>query len=176
MQVNQTIDLFNAEDVKRVRTLLYKEQDGLCALACIPVALKDCHLDHRHDEEQLVRGTLYKQSNMVLGKLESLWIRYLSYWYPHDLPTFLRMSADYLERTTNKPDRRYRHNGWMKKLQVKFNALTTKQRSLVLEQLGYTAACTNDTQRKKAFAVLLKEKTLGFNKILDAITKSKLKG
>ena len=172
MQVT-TEDLFNAEDVKRVRTLLYKEQDGLCALACIPVALKDCHLDHIHSEEQLVRGTLYKQSNMVLGKLEALWIRYLSYWYPHDLPTFLRMSADYLERTTSKPDKRYRHPGWMKRLQVSFNKLTTKQRDSVLLHLGYITRCTNDTQRKKAFSALLKNKNLGYTKILTAIDLTK---
>lgn len=173
MQVNQTIDLYTPADVAKVRTLLYKEQDGLCGLAQIPVLLKDCHLDHRHNDEQLVRGTLYKQSNMVLGKLESLWIRYLSYWYPHDLPTFLRMAADYLERTTNKPDKRYRHPGWMKRLQVMFNKLTTKQRDTVLAQLGYNERCTNDTQRKKVFAALLKDKNLGYTKILTAIDLTK---
>lgn len=172
MQVT-TEDLFNADDVKKIRTLLYKEQDGLCKLACIPVALKDCHLDHKHDEEQLVRGTLYKQSNMVLGKLESLWVRYLSYWYPHDLPTFLRMAANYLESTEQTPDRRYRHPGWIKRCQILFNKLTTKQRDSVLLQLGYTERCMNDVQRKKIFAIMLKDKKLGYTTVLTAINKTK---
>jgi Recombination endonuclease VII len=165
-----TQDLYTPDDIKKVRQVLLKEQNNKCLLTGIPITMSDSHCDHAHDSEQLVRGALHRHANLTLGKLEGLWLRYLSFWYPHDLPTFLRQAACYLERPK---DTRWRHNGWLKKLQTKFNALTTKQRATVLELLGCTVSCSNDTQRKKEFAKLLKDRSLGYNRILAAIESAK---
>jgi hypothetical protein len=168
---DKTIDLYTPDDVKKVRQLLLKEQQNKCLLTGIPITLADSHTDHAHDSHQLVRGALHRHANLTLGKLESLWTRYLSFWYPHDLPTFLRQAAAYLDRPR---DTRYRHPGFIKKLSVMFNGLTTKQRSTVLESLGCTASCTNDTARKKEFAKLLKDRKLGYTTILAAIEAAKV--
>ena len=110
-----TQDLYTPEDIRKVRQILLKEQQNKCLLTGLPITLSDSHTDHAHDSEQLVRGALHRHANMTLGKLENLWTRYLAFWYPHDLPTFLRQAADYLER---KKDTRFRHSGWQKKLLV----------------------------------------------------------
>lgn len=149
-----TIDLYNTADVKKVREQLIKEQDGLCAITGIPTASNNFALDHKHDEEQLVRGAAHKQANAALGKLENLAVRYL-YWYPEGLPQFLRMCAEYIER---EPDRRWRHPGWIKKASTSFNKLKEAHKDVVLVALGQTKG-KNATERKKLFqrAVLTRE-------------------
>ena len=169
---NTTEDLYTAEDVKRVRTLLYKEQQGRCALSGVAVDIKDLHCDHNHNSEQLVRGALHKQANMALGKLEGLWTRYLSYWYPSTLPEFLKASAAYLERSEATPDRRFRHNGWLKKVKVWFNKLPAKKMDEVLVQLGSSPG-KNLVERKALFAKVVLDRSLGFSVILGAINSNR---
>jgi len=151
-----TIDLYNTADVKKVREQLIKEQDGLCAITGIPTASNNFALDHKHDEEQLVRGAAHKQANAALGKLENLAVRYL-YWYPEGLSQFLRVCADYIER---EPDRRWRHPGWVKKANTSFNKLKESHKDVVLVALGQTKG-KNSAERKKLFqkAVLTREFT-----------------
>lgn len=164
---SQTKDLFTAAEVKEVRQLLLKEQQGLCALSKIKVTLADTHCDHAHDDLQLVRGALHRHSNLTLGKLEGLWNRYLAHWYPHDLPTFLRQAADYLDRPV---DTRFRHPGWMKRLKVLYNKLNAAQQNTVLIELGYTRG-SNPKQRKDLFAKAVLDRSLGYNLILKVLTK-----
>lgn len=163
-----TQDLYNAADVKKVREQLVKEQGGKCAVTGIPTAPSDFHLDHRHDDEQLVRGALHKQSNMCLGKIENLAVRYL-YWYPHGLPEFLRACADYLEKP---PDKRFRHNGWLKRSQVWFNKLTEPQKKLVLQELGQPPGA-NAKERKALFQKVLLQRQHGYDTIRSTINKVK---
>ena len=165
-----TIDLYTPNDVKKVRLQLIEEQEGKCLLTGVPITASDSHCDHAHDSEQLVRGALHRHSNLTLGKLEGLWLRYLSFWYPHDLPTFLRQAAEYLER---EKDTRWRHLGWMRKIQTLYNSLNATQKTKVLKDLGCTVSCSNDTARKKEFAKLLKQKDLGYNKIKAVILTNK---
>lgn len=167
-----TIDLYSAEDVKRVKHLLYKEQQGKCALSGVAVDIKDVHTDHRHDSEQLVRGALHKQANMALGKLEGLWTRYLSYWYPSTLPEFLKASAGYLERSEATPDTRFRHTGWIKVCKTKFNKLSAKQMDKVLVELGSTHG-KNLAERKAKFAKIVLDRSLGYDAIRAVINKQK---
>jgi N-glycosylase/DNA lyase len=168
-----TQDLYTSADVSKVRALLYKEQQGKCALSGVEFPLKDFHTDHRHDEEQLVRAALYKQSNMALGKLEGLWTRYLAYWYPSTLPEFLRAAADYLERSEANPDTRWRHVGWIKKIQTKFNKLTATQQNTVLQSLDRPNG-KNPAERKKYFLAAVKSKVYGYDiirNIINAVVK-----
>lgn len=164
-----TQDLYTATDVKKVKTLLYEEQQGKCLLSGVPVALSDCHTDHAHDDEQLVRGALYKQSNMGLGKLEGLWTRYLAYWYPGTLSEFLRQAADYLER---HKDTRFRHPGWIKKISTSFNKLKESSKDNVLVQLGQPKG-SNAKQRKELFRKAVLSRKFGYE-VLKSILEKEL--
>lgn len=166
---NKTEDLFTAADVKRVRAMLIAEQASKCKLTGIAFDAKQFHLDHKHDEEQLVRAALYKQSNMMLGKLENMYIRYLSFWYPDDLPTFLRQAATYLEL---EQDRRWRHPDWIKKVQTKFNALPEARKKQVLVELGAIEGA-NAKERKILFKQQVLQRQHSFEQIMQAINKAK---
>lgn len=165
----ETEDLYTAADVKRVRELLLKEQRGKCALSGQTFPAKDYHLDHNHSESQLVRAALYKQSNMVLGKVEGLWVRFLAYWYEGTLSDFLRQTADYIEEHEGESkERRWRHVGWQKRVKVAFNKLSSVQQNNVLEELGYDKG-SNPKQRKDIFTKLVLDRKLGYNTIMQAI-------
>ena len=163
-----TQDLYTAADVKRVKEILYQEQEGKCAMTGIAFPIKDFHTDHAHDDEQLVRAALYKQSNMALGKLEGLWTRYLAYWYPNTLPEFLRQAAAYLERSSTTPETRWRHPHWQKKLSVLFNRLPAAKQNLVLQSLCGKQG-SNPTTRKKLWSGVVKDRNLGYNTILNTL-------
>lgn len=161
-----TQDLYTQADIKRIRQLLYEEQQGLCALTKLPVEFKDVHLDHAHDSEQLVRGVLHKAANMSLGKIENIAVRYL-YWYPYTLPEFLRQVADYLEK---EKDTRYRHVDWQKRVRVMYNKLNAKQQNKVLTVLGSIEG-GNIKSRKELFAKVVLDRNLGYNVIVETIEK-----
>ena len=150
-----TIDLYNTTDVKKVRELLTKEQDNKCAVTGLDIPAKQHVLDHAHDETQFVRGVLHRQVNAFAGKAENAYTRLIAWWYPNDLPTLLRECADYLEK---EPDGRYRHNGWIKKINTEFNKLKESHKDVVLVALGQTKG-KNGAERKKLFqkAVLTKQ-------------------
>lgn len=67
-----TVDLYTAADIAKVRALLLAEQKNTCAITKLPLKSVDAHTDHAHDSEQLVRGAVNKNANMLLGKLENL--------------------------------------------------------------------------------------------------------
>lgn len=152
-----TIDLYNTADVKKVREQLIKEQDNKCAVTGLDIPVKQHVLDHAHDETQFVRGVLHRQVNAFAGKAENAYTRLIAWWYPNDLPTLLRECADYLEK---EPDGRYRHNGWIKKINTEFNKLKEANKDVVLVALGQTKG-KNGAERKKLFqkAVLTREFT-----------------
>lgn len=163
-----TIDLYNTADVKKVREELIKEQKGLCAITGVPTASNNFALDHRHDEEQLVRGAAHKQANAALGKLENLAVRYL-YWYPEGLPQFLRVCADYIEK---EPDRRWRHPMWLRKANTSFNKLKESQKDIVLLALEQPG-CKNGIERKKLFQRALLTRKFSYDSIRNIINKAK---
>lgn len=164
-----TEDLYTTNDTKRTREFLLKEQQGLDLLTGLPIPDKQACLDHKHNDECFVRGVLHRQSNACLGKIENLYVRYLSYWYPHDLQTFLRQAADYLDLPE---DKRYRHNSWVKRLKVLFNKLNSKQMKQVLETFGKSDG-KNLVERKKIFAEIVLDRNLGYEVIREAIEKVK---
>lgn len=164
-----TIDLYNIADVKKVRELLTKEQFNTCAVTGLDIPVKQHVLDHAHDETQLVRGVLHRQVNAFLGKSENAFTRLIAWWYPNDLPTLLRECADYLEK---EPDDRYRHNGWIKKVNTEFNKLKESQKDTVLTNLGKTAG-KNATERKKLFQSAVLTKQFNYDTIRDIINSTK---
>lgn len=151
-------------EVRKIRLVLLKEQKNKDALTGLPLEPSDAVLDHCH-KSQYVRAVLHRQVNSSLGKLENVYTRSLAWWYPLSLPDFLRQSADYLEKQT---DKRYLHPGWMKKLKTEFNKLNEAGKQKVLKELGLQQG-NNSTERKKSFAGFLKKDTCEFHKLLDLI-------
>lgn len=162
----KTEDLYTPADIKRVRDLLVKEQEGLCAITGLEVQSGDWALDHIHDDTQLVRGAAHKIANMALGKIEGLKGRYL-YWYPHDLPTFLRACADYIEK---EPDLRFRHLMWKKKIVTKFAKLSSKQQDYLLQCLDQPTG-KNLVERKANFQKAILSKAFTYERLYVLIDK-----
>lgn len=138
--------LYTSADVKKVREKLLKEQGHKDLLTGLKLEPKDAVCDHSH-KNQYVRGILHRQSNAVLGKIENLWTRYLSYWYKGTLQEFLRKTADYLDREI---DTRYLHPGFIKRLEVEFNKLNEANKREVLRKLDVEDG-KNATERKAKF-------------------------
>lgn len=150
-----TVDLYNTTDVKVVREKLTKEQNNKCLVTGLDIPPKQHVLDHAHDDNQLVRGVLHRQVNAFLGKAENAFMRLMQWWYPNDLPALMRECADYLER---EEDTRFRHNGWIKKINTQFNKLKESDKDKVLELMGLEKG-KNGAERKKLFqkGILTKE-------------------
>lgn len=164
-----TEDLYTTKDTTRVRELLLKEQGGLDLLTGLPVPDKKQVLDHLHDDEQFVRGVLHRNVNSALGRIENTFIRDLSWWYPYSLPQFLRMAAIYLER---KPDPRYRHPNWTKKIRTMFNSLSASQMKQVLKHFNKPEG-NNLNERKKLFNEIILTRDYGYDILRTVINQVK---
>lgn len=162
------ISLYTASDVKEVRRVLLKQQSGLDALTGLPIPSGQEVCDHCHTT-QLVRGILHRQTNVILGKLENLWVRHLAWWYNGTLSEFLRKAADYLDR--DQP-REFYHPGWIKRAQIDFNKLKVQQKDQVLTSLG-SPLCKNDDLRKKEFKNKILTKTFDYTTIQALLQQTK---
>ena len=160
--------LYTPKDVQRVREKLLTEQCGVDKLTGLEIPPKQAVTDHNH-QTQYVRGILHRQSNAVLGKIENLWTRYLSYWYPGSLSDFLRQAAYYIEQPD---DPRYIHPGWIKKSQTLFNSLPEAGKKAVLSQMKQDQG-SNGTERKKLFQKAILTKEFTFEYIQAIIKKEK---
>jgi len=141
----ETEDLFTAKDIARVRAFLIKEQKNKSTMTGLPLT-KPC-VDHMHDQEQLVRAVINSPENIALGKIEGLYARYVGWWFKGTYQEFLRMVASYLDLGV---DRRFRHNGWIKKVGTIFNSLNEGKKDKLLLELGRTEV-KNSVERKKYF-------------------------
>ena len=166
--MTEQIHLYTPTDVAKVRKLLYDEQGGKDALTGLDLDYKQSVTDHNH-KTQYVRGILHRQCNAVLGKIENLWTRYLSYWYEGTLSEFLRRAADYIERPD---DTRYIHPGFLKRLQTLFNSLPEGGKKAVLEALGQSQG-GNSTERKKLFKTALMQRKFTYDQIKKLINEKK---
>ena len=167
--VIQTKDLYNAKDKTLVRELLLKEQMDKCALTGLPLDKSQSVLDHVHDDDMFVRGVISRQSNSLLGVIENGWKRYMQWWYTGTISDFLRQCAQYLEK---KPDSRYRHDHWLRKVQTMFNTLSEGDKKAVLEALGQSQG-GNSTERKRLFKKALNTKQFTFEQIKGLIQERK---
>lgn len=160
--------LYTTSDVKEVRKLLLQEQNGLDALTGLPIASGKDVLDHCHDS-QYVRAVLDRQTNAVLGKIENLETRYLSWWYPYPLSTFLRQAADYLEKQHVK---QYIHPKWQKKILTQFNKLKSSEKDEVLCRMDGEES-KNDAERRKQFKSKILTRLYDYDTITNYINESK---
>lgn len=155
-------DLYSTKDVAEVRKQLLTEQEGCDKLTGLPIPEGQAVLDHSH-KSQYVRGVLHRQSNAVLGKIENLWTRYLSYWYNGTLSQFLRQAANYLEQPD---DARYVHPAWIKRLSIDFSKLSTEKQKQVLADMQIEAK-SNAIARREAFTKSLKAKRYTFEQVKE---------
>ena len=162
-------DLYSTTDVAKVRSLLLTEQDGCDKLTGLPIPQGQAVCDHSH-KTQYVRGVLHRQSNAVLGKIENLWTRYLSYWYNGTLAQFLRQAANYLEL---KEEDRYVHPAWIKRVTIDFGKLKAEQQSNVLTKMQI-AHSGNSASRKLHFTKALKTKQFTFEQIKEYLNDANL--
>ena len=160
--------LYTTKDVQKVREQLYKEQEGIDPITGLIIPEKQKVLDHDHSNHY-VRAVLHRQTNAVLGKIENLWTRYLSYWYTGTLSDFLRGCADYIEKEHPKE---YLHPAFIKSLQVQFNKLNEKQKQNVLSHYGLEKGC-NTKERRVIFKKFILKRTHSMNEILEVIQKEK---
>lgn len=165
---SNTEDLYNIADVRRVREMLEKEQKGKDKMTDLSIPDKQAVLDHNHDT-MYVRGVLHRQSNAALGKIENIWTRYLSYWYPHDLPTFLEQAAEYIRRPD---DERWYHPHWVKKINTEFNKLKESDKDKVLELMELDKG-KNGAERKKLFQQGILTREYGYDILCDFINQVK---
>ena len=164
MTDKEVIHLYTTKDVQKVREKLYEEQEGVDPITGLIIPANQKVLDHCHDS-QFVRAVLHRQTNAVLGKIENLEMRYLSWWFDGTLSEFLRGCADYLDK---QHEQKYLHPAFIKKLQVQFNKLNEKQKQEVLRELGEETGC-NGKERKLLFKKFVLKRTHTMQEILDII-------
>lgn len=160
-----TKDLYTNDDIRKVRDTLLDEQDGKCA--CLGIQIKPERtpvLDHAHDDQQLVRAVLEREVNAFIGVMENGYKRYFSYWLDKPLPEILRAVADYLEVPVGN---RYRHPGWIKKVQSMFNKLNAQQQGTLLKSYGYPYG-KNLIDRKMSFKKISMDREIGYEKLLES--------
>lgn len=124
--------------------------------------------DHCHFTQHC-RAALNRNSNAFEGLVFNAYRRCLQWLTDVPLPDILRNLANYLEED-------YSHNpyhvGWMKRVKTDFNKLNSKQMKQVLETFGKPDG-KNLVERKKMFASIILDKSLGYDKIRQAIDKVK---
>lgn len=168
--IDEPAHLYSPKDVTRVRATLLEEQNGIDPITRLPIPDKQAVLDHDH-KTQYVRAVLHRQSNVVLGKIENAWTRYLAWWFPSTLPDFLRGCANYLE---TKHEQKYLHPAWIKHVQVQFNKLSEGSKKTVLECLGSEVG-VNGKQRKDLFKRVIMRKEHSMKDLLTVIEKEMTK-
>ena len=166
---NDVEHLYTTKDVQRIREQLLKEQGGRDLITGLVIPPKQSVLDHCHDS-QFVRAVLHRQTNAVLGKIENLEMRFLSWWFDGTLSDFLRGCADYLDK---EHEQKYLHPAFIKKLQVQFNKLNEKQKQNVLLHFNEETG-VNSTQRKLTFKKFILKRSHSMRDILQVIQKENL--
>lgn len=163
--MSKKIHLFTPQDVKKAREFLLKEQNGIDPVTKLVIPDKQSVLDHDH-KTQYVRAVLHRQVNVLIGKIENAWLRYMSWWYTGTLPEFLRGCADYLEKEHPKE---YVHPKFINKLVTEFNKLKERDKDFVLNMMGEQEKSKNGAERKIKFVALLKTGKHDFDETLTLI-------
>lgn len=162
-------DLYTATDVKKTREVLITEQQGICLIT--GEALEKPCLDHAHDDQQFVRGVISHGINIFLGQIENAYKRRVSWWCKIPLSDLLRKIADYLDYTSVQKAR-FRHVGWLKKVQTEFNKLSEGQKRAVLLSFDLPDG-KNGAERKKLFQSVLKSREYSFEQIKEVLKEVK---
>jgi hypothetical protein len=126
--------LHTPKDVKAYRQKLLAEQGGVDALTGLPLEEKGAVLDHNHETE-VVRGVIDRQVNAALGKIENIWKRYLSTWYPGKLSDFLEQAKVYIDSDGFMQTHQVYHPNWINRCVRDFKKLDAKSQREVLTRI-----------------------------------------
>ena len=162
------IVLTTPKDTKECRDRLLALQGHRDALTGLPLDSKDAVLDHDH-QTQRIRSVLHRQINVMEGRIANSFTRYLQWWYPNDLPTFLRDLALYLEKDYSSNPY---HIKWQDKVMTEFRKCNGKQQAFVCHCFGMQAG-SNSKQRQLQMKKLLKSRAVTYGECLDEILHSK---
>lgn len=165
--MNKPEHLYNPKDTARVRELLLSNQNGKDLITGLSIPKGKAALDHNH-KTQYVRGVLHTKTNVMLGKIENGWDRYMGWWCPISLPEFLRGTADFLEREQPKD---YIHPMFVKRLEIDFKKLKESKKNELLKKYS-DVSCTNATDRLKVFKKLVQKKDKSFHSWLKELDMS----
>lgn len=159
-----TLQLYNQADIKKVRKELLIKQSYVDDATQIALDEKDAVLDHDH-KTQYVRGVLHRQVNVMLGKIENSYRRYMSYWHkPFSMPMLLRELADYVEKHEAN-NSGILHPRWIKKACTQFNKLKESDKNTVLHRMLLPEE-KNSTKRKEAFKAALMSRNFQFENVM----------
>lgn len=159
--------LYTQSEIKRVRDELVKEQNGIDPILNEPFK-ETIVCDHCHSSQH-VRAALNRNSNAFEGLVFNAYRRCLQWLTDIPLPDILRNLAKYLEEDYSHHPY---HIGWMKRVKTDFNKLSAKQMKQVLETFGKSDG-KNIVERKKIFAGIILDRSLGYDKIRQVIDKVK---
>lgn len=159
------VELYTQKEVKETRDKLLKAQGGKCLVSKVDVQGKEACLDHSH-KSQHVRGVLHRQINVALGRIESAYLRDVSWWCDKRLPELLRAFAEYLERDTSGAAL---HPGWIKTVKSKFNKLPEGKKDAVLKALSTTTGA-NAKERKELFRRAVLTRAFTYQQLLLILT------
>lgn len=164
-----TKSLYTPTEIKVFKESQVKKQNGIDPITGEP--FKEVVVQDHDHQSQHCRGALNRNTNAFEGLVTNAYIRCLKWLTDVPLPDILRNLADYLETDySNNPF----HVGWMKRVKVDFNKLSSKQQDKVLIVLGSKVG-RNLTERKELFAKIILDRSLGFIYIRDVINQVKEK-
>jgi hypothetical protein len=161
--------LHTPKDVKEYRQELLAKQDGVDALTGLPLEEKGAVLDHNHETE-VVRGVIDRQVNAALGKIENIWKRYLSTWYPGKLTDFLEQAKVYIDSDGFMQTHPVYHPNWINRCVRDFKKLDALHQRMVLKEMNEDSDFTmpsNAEGRVKLFRATILKKRMTFALVKD---------
>ena len=156
--------LYTQKEITEERNRLLSLQKNIDPILKEFIESKDAVCDHDHSSQH-TRAALHRQTNAFEGLVFNAYNRCLKWVTDKPLSELLRSLADYLERD-------YSHNpyhpNWKKAVTTKFNKLSSSEQNLVLQSLCGKQG-TNPAARKKLWSAIVKDRTLGYNTILETL-------
>lgn len=107
-----------SKDLKTLRNKILKENNYTCPILKTPLSENKAVLDHIHKDKKtdditefkgVVRNTIHSNANVILGKVENAYKRFLSKDLNISLPDLLRSLADYIEKGAYNDGSLYSH-------------------------------------------------------------------
>ncbi len=141
-------------DIKILREQYLKEQENVDPITLLTI--KNPALDHDH-KSSFVRGVLDRDSNQVLGKIESSIKRFLGY-SKIPIPELLRRFADYIEN--NKSTEQIVHPKSLSQIISRFSRMKVDDQDLILIEAGLVTTGTKQEKTKRYRKYLMRDENI----------------
>lgn len=149
------MNILKSKHIKSFREKLLKEQNYIDPIT--NEVITNGQMDHSHNiNEGYLRKVLTRESNMLLGKIENYYHRYLrGKNLPITLPDILRNIAIYLEQDYSKMPIHHKH---INVLISRFSNLKKEEQELILKEKGLIPGVNNKI-RCKQYRKLIQNET-----------------